>query len=659
MGNSTSRKCSPQARQIYSLLKTHGIRIGKRQASLFWEEVLQIAPCMAEDNIYSPDSWSKVASLIKNRDKKPPCEFLPILAAIRQCIRPSKIGQTENNTAPGAPQLNEPKNQGPKSHLVSDLEALTQLIREIKSIYPPLPPYALEEMKPCAPPVPPSPIQRQGFIKIPKEPSPAFPLTSQPKRDKSPPPPLSRKSSSPSKSIDKTQTAQTFPVNIHPTRTKPLKWHPIQASDLKELRQAVKEDGIHAPWTKSLLQSHIANLNTPQDWRDICRSALPDPMFLEWEAYYRDECLQQVRQNQGREDDTPWGFKELFGQEDFSTGAQQASQPTGYYDQVRLCATQAWNRLTPPSGSQDPAHSLLSLHQKPGESLSDFILRTKMSLERKISNPTARDLLLKTIVWEGMTSESRLACQGLREEHHDRWIVATREIGTPSNQVASIAQAFVAAIKTEKICLKCGETRHWKDECPTTCHLRGRETQRDLELARPPPPSRPLRAGPAATATALTSARRERRGGMSEAGEATTCDTTLPQAADPAPKSPAASGTPQAPAPAPPLAGSPGRDAAPGPAPASSAPVGSEDSEKKVLATKVLGTVKWFNVRNGYGFINRNDTKEDVFVHQTAIKKNNPRGRASSKSVLPSYCPQKTSPRNSRTVSNSQPSSQN
>jgi len=55
--------------------------------------------------------------------------------------------------------------------------------------------------------------------------------------------------------------------------------------------------------------------------------------------------------------------------------------------------------------------SLLSLHQKPGEILSDFILGTKMSLERKIPNPTARDLVLKTIVWEGTTFESKLACQ--------------------------------------------------------------------------------------------------------------------------------------------------------------------------------------------------------------------------------------------------------
>ncbi|KAG0420210.1 hypothetical protein HPB47_003610 [Ixodes persulcatus] len=47
-------------------------------------------------------------------------------------------------------------------------------------------------------------------------------------------------------------------------------------------------------------------------------------------------------------------------------------------------------------------------------------------------------------------------------------------------------------------------------------------------------------------------------------------------------------------------------------------------TKKPVLAERVLGAVQWLNVKDGYGLINRNDTREDIFVHQTAIRRRNP-----------------------------------
>jgi cold shock CspA family protein len=52
--------------------------------------------------------------------------------------------------------------------------------------------------------------------------------------------------------------------------------------------------------------------------------------------------------------------------------------------------------------------------------------------------------------------------------------------------------------------------------------------------------------------------------------------------------------------------------------------------EKKVLVTKVSGNVKWFNVRDGYGFINRKDNNQDVFVHHSSITHKNPNKYRSS-----------------------------
>lgn len=39
---------------------------------------------------------------------------------------------------------------------------------------------------------------------------------------------------------------------------------------------------------------------------------------------------------------------------------------------------------------------------------------------------------------------------------------------------------------------------------------------------------------------------------------------------------------------------------------------------------RVLGAIKWFSIGNRYGFVNRNDTRKDILVHQTAIIQSNP-----------------------------------
>lgn len=131
---------------------------------------------------------------------------------------------------------------------------------------------------------------------------------------------------------------------------------------------------------------------------------------MQWEALYQDECIQQATQN-ANQSNTIWDYDALFRQGNWSIVIQQAGLLPGYYDQVCHCALQAWDQISPYSRPPSDS-SLILLRQRPDDPISVFILRARVSLERKITYPGARDILLWNIVWEGMTSECHHACAG-------------------------------------------------------------------------------------------------------------------------------------------------------------------------------------------------------------------------------------------------------
>lgn len=100
---------------VRSLLKSRGLNLSKKEAATFWDEVISVAPWMNSSDPYDAEVWARVAYLARKKEvqegKPLSLPFLPIIAAIRQCVNPSK---TEAD-----PKLQNEK--GSEDHLMTDL----------------------------------------------------------------------------------------------------------------------------------------------------------------------------------------------------------------------------------------------------------------------------------------------------------------------------------------------------------------------------------------------------------------------------------------------------------------------------------------------------------------------------------------------------------
>ena len=87
---------------------------------------------------------------------------------------------------------------------------------------------------------------------------------------------------------------------------------------------------------------------------------------------------------------------------------------------------------------------ILGIIQKNNDDLSTFIDRVEKSIQRKFPLGPLRDQFVRLLVWEGMNSDHKLACAGQKDHPMERWVVATKDLGTQSHQTRSILTALQA-----------------------------------------------------------------------------------------------------------------------------------------------------------------------------------------------------------------------
>ena len=164
-------------------------------------------------------------------------------------------------------------------------------------------------------------------------------------------------------------------------------------------------------------------------------------------------------------------------------GTQQAAIPPPYQDQIRAAGLAAWSKL-----EEGPSESpIAGLHQKTNEDLPSFIDRVEKSVKKKMPPGDLRDHFVRMAVWEGMTRDYKMACAGLKERSMDRWVIATKDIGSTWHQARAMAAALrehqqdsletlvcvmqQASLQPHqanlpRLCFGCGQEGHFKRNCP-------------------------------------------------------------------------------------------------------------------------------------------------------------------------------------------------
>ena len=138
----------------------------------------------------------------------------------------------------------------------------------------------------------------------------------------------------------------------------------------------------------------------PYDWEMIARTCLSTSKFLQFRTRWQDEANQQAHRNATANPPVDITLDQLMGSGAYFGIQAQLQIYDQFLTQVRMICLKAWERINPP---RQASISFTQIKQSNGEPYVDFIARLCQNLNKTVSQPGLRYLLIRVLLMTMLT----------------------------------------------------------------------------------------------------------------------------------------------------------------------------------------------------------------------------------------------------------------